>query len=212
MLATLVARPFQLNNWVYEEKYDGDRLLAYKEGTWIRLLSRNAKDCTIRFPNIVASIRKLKPVSLLLDGEVVVFDRKRISRFQLLQQEKGEPTFAVFDCLYIDGRDLRHEPLSERRRMLEGVVTSARPLLLSHRLDKNGLKAYEYQQFKPLIRTNSAFSDPPLEKGIVFLAPRLVGQISYQELTADHRLRQPVFLGLRDDKRVGEVLLPTSGG
>jgi bifunctional non-homologous end joining protein LigD len=296
MLATLVAKPFHLANWVYEEKYDGDRLLAYKEGTLIRLLSRNAKDRTMRFPKIAAAIQNLKPVSLLLDGEVVVFDRRRISRFQLLQENKGEPTFALFDCLYIDGRDLRHEPLSERRRILEEVATFARPLLLSHRLDRNGLKAYEiakrrgyeglvakdllspyiekrskfwlkvkvhqedefviggftqpqgqrqyfgalllgaykrgkllyvgkvgtgfdrvnlrslYQKFKPLVRTNSAFSDPPSEKGIAFLAPRLVAQVSYQELTADHRLRQPVFLGLRDDKKADEISLPAAAG
>jgi len=57
-----------------------------------------------------------------------------------------------------------------------------------------------YQKFEPLVRRNSAFSEPPPEKNTTFLAPRLVAQISYQELTADGKLRQPVFLGLRDDK------------
>ena len=294
MLATLVAQPFHADNWVYEEKYDGDRLLAYKEHARVRLLSRNAKDRTTRFPNIAQAIAKLEPISLLIDGEVVVFDRQNISRFQLLQEGKGKPTLAVFDCLYVDGKDLRRRPLSERRRILGEVVRSGGSLLLSGRLDKNGLKSYEvakrrgyeglvakdlsspyverrskfwvkvkvqqedefvigcftephgsrqhfgalllgeyknakllyvgkvgtgfdratlrslYQKFKPLVRRNSAFTEPPSEKNTTFLAPRLVAQISYQELTADGKLRQPVFLGLRDDKQPQEVLMPTT--
>src|SRR5215469_16365770 len=80
MLATLVAKPFHKIGWVYEEKYDGDRLLAYKEDFRIRLLSRNAKDHTLRFPKIVDAISRIHATTLLLDGEVVVFDRKRVSR------------------------------------------------------------------------------------------------------------------------------------
>ena len=94
MLATLVSEPFDKPGWVYEEKYDGDRILAYKEEDRVRLLSRNGKDRTDRFPQIAAAIRILRPVTLLLDGEVVVFDTKGVSRFQLLQQGKGEPVYA----------------------------------------------------------------------------------------------------------------------
>ena len=61
MLATLVAAPFDKSGWVYEEKYDGDRILAYKEGDRVRLLSRNGKDRTDRFPGIAAAIRAAAP-------------------------------------------------------------------------------------------------------------------------------------------------------
>ena len=108
MLATLAAEPPHGHGWVFEEKYDGDRILAYKEGDRVRLLSRNGKDRTERFARIAATIRSLPRQSLLLDGEVVVFDREGVSRFQLLQQDKGEPVYAVFDCLFRDGEDLRH--------------------------------------------------------------------------------------------------------
>jgi bifunctional non-homologous end joining protein LigD len=53
--------------------------------------------------------------------------------------------------------------------------------------------------------------DPPREKDVTYLKPRLVAQISFQEWTADRKLRQPVFLGLRDDKRPEEVRLPAKG-
>jgi ATP-dependent DNA ligase len=56
MLATLVAEPFDRPGWVYEEKYDGDRMLAYKEGTRVELYSRSAEDNTGRFPEIVTAI------------------------------------------------------------------------------------------------------------------------------------------------------------
>ena len=65
-----------------------------------------------------------------------------------------------------------------------------------------------YRKFQPFMRSQTALLDPPREKGVVFLAPRLIAQISFEEWTADRKLRQPVFLGLRDDKLPRDVLLP----
>ena len=107
MLAMQVKEPFQRPGWVYEEKYDGYRLLAYKEGRRVTLLSRAAHDRTRTFPDIKAAVAGLKPRTLLLDGELVAFDRNHVSRFQLLQDGDAVPVYAVFDCLYIDGHDLR---------------------------------------------------------------------------------------------------------
>ncbi|MGA8366530.1 MAG: non-homologous end-joining DNA ligase [Candidatus Acidiferrales bacterium] len=292
MLATLVAEPFDRPGWVYEEKYDGDRILAYKEEDRVRLLSRNGKDRTDKLPRIAAAIRTLRSVTLLLDGEVVVFDSKRVSRFQLLQQGKGEPVYAVFDCLFCEGKDLRKEALSKRREAMDGAIGRGKTLVPSHRLAGNGLEAFRiakrrgyegvvakelaspyiesrstkwlkvkvhqedefviagytkpagsrkyfgalllgahdkgklryagkvgtgfdektlaalYRKFQPLVRSRAALEDPPGEKGLVFLSPRLVAQISFQEWTADRKLRQPVFLGLRDDKSPKEVVMP----
>lgn len=292
MLATLVEEPFDKPGWVYEEKYDGDRILAYKEGDRVQLLSRNAKDRTERFPRIAAAIRNLKPLTLLLDGEVVVFDREKVSRFQLLQQRKGEAVYAVFDCLFREGKDLRREPLSERRAAMEKSIGASKLLLPSRKLAANGIKAFRiaqrwgyeglvakdlsspyvearsnqwlkmkvhqedefviagytkpagsrqyfgalllgaydkgklryvgkvgtgfdqktlavlHRKFQPFVRSQLSLADPPREKGVVFLAPRLIAQISFQEWTADRKLRQPVFLGLRDDKRPQDVRLP----
>jgi bifunctional non-homologous end joining protein LigD len=143
MLATLVSSPFHKAGWVYEEKYDGVRLLAYKEGNRIQLLSRNEIDNTGRFPAIAAAIQKHAAASLLLDGEVVVFDPKNVSRFQLLQRSEGQAVYAVFDCLYVNGEDLRRKPLSQRREILEKTVPASKVFLLSRRLAENGLEAYK---------------------------------------------------------------------
>ena len=142
MLATLTSEPFDKAGWVYEEKYDGDRILAYKEDDRIRLLSRSGEDRTDRFPGIAQAILKLEPASLLLDGEVVVFDKRGVSRFQLLQQRGGEPSYAIFDCLFCQGKDLRGESLATRRTAMENAIGSSRVLLPSRRLATNGFEAF----------------------------------------------------------------------
>jgi len=68
MLATLVSEAFHRAGWVYEEKYDGERILAYKEGADVRLLSRNTKDYTVRFAESAAAIARLPARTLLFDG------------------------------------------------------------------------------------------------------------------------------------------------
>jgi len=143
MLATLVDSPFNKTNWIFEEKYDGVRMLAYKEGSKVSLISRNAIDRTERYPRIAEAIAKLKPDTLALDGEIVIFDSDKVSRFQFLQKGDGQPTFALFDCLYRDGKDLRKAPLSERRAALEQAVKPSSSLILSARLDADGVKAFE---------------------------------------------------------------------
>ena len=65
-----------------------------------------------------------------------------------------------------------------------------------------------YRRFRPLIRKQPDLVDPPRAKNVTYLSPKLVAQIAYQELTEDNKLRQPVFLGRRDDKSAREVSLP----
>jgi ATP-dependent DNA ligase len=65
-----------------------------------------------------------------------------------------------------------------------------------------------YAKLRPLARKIPPVKNPPREKGAVWVAPKLVAQIAFHEFTADERLRQPVYLGLRDDKNPAEVVLP----
>lgn len=294
MLATLTDQPFSRLGWIYEEKYDGYRLLAYKEGSNVTLLSRNGIDKTAAFPLIAASIVKLPARTLLLDGEAVSFDSRKVSRFQLVQQGSDAVSYAAFDCLYAVGRDFRREAQSGRRALLEEQLRVTKHIFPSRLLSSDGLEAYRKAQkrglegviakdqaspyvegrskywlkwkvrreeefviggftapggsrtkfgalllgaysgndlhyvgkvgtgftydsltslsraFAPLVRQSSAFVDPPRERDITFLNPKLVAQISFQEWTEDRKLRQPVFLGLRDDKKPRECILPAS--
>ena len=146
MLATLVDAPFDEPGWVYEEKYDGIRILAYKEGSRVTLLSRNNIDRSSSLPAITHAILALAPRTLLMDGEVVVFDRKKVSRFQLLQEGGENVRYAAFDCLYVNGQDLRRQPLSTRRVALEKSISGRDDLILSRRLAESGLKAFQIAQ------------------------------------------------------------------
>jgi bifunctional non-homologous end joining protein LigD len=289
MLATLVDEPFDRPNWIFEEKYDGVRMFAYKEGARISLLSRNGIDRTGGYPEIAQAVKTLNADTLLLDGEVVVFDGKRISRFQLLQQGKGTPKYAIFDCLFRNSKDLRKEPLSVRRQVVETVVRPEGILRVSAKLAENGLKAFRiaaqrglegivaknlqskydsrrsrewlkvkvhqeqefviggftkpkgsrvdfgalllgvygknglqfagkvgtgfdvetlnalHLKFRSLIQPKSPFVEPVKEPDVTFLKPKLVAQISFSEWTKDCKLRHPLYLGLRDDKKATEV-------
>ena len=64
-----------------------------------------------------------------------------------------------------------------------------------------------FRKFQPLVRAKPTVADPPREKNVTYLAPHLVAQIAYSEWTRDRKLRQPVFLGLRDDLSPREVKL-----
>jgi bifunctional non-homologous end joining protein LigD len=127
MAATQLPRPFHHAGWIYEEKVDGWRVLAYKDAAGVRLVSRNGKDLTRRFPELAAAVAELDPPTLLLDGEIAVFDRQLLSRFEWLRgRPKDEPamppTFIAFDCLYARGKDLRTQLLRVRRDVLEDLV------------------------------------------------------------------------------------------
>ena len=127
------------NGWVCEKKYDG--YLAHKERDRVQLLSRNAIDCTTGFAAVAAALRDLRPATLFLDAEVVVFDRQGVSRLQLLQNN-GQFVYTDFDCLFKNGRYLRPEPLSARRIILEQSVGPGQSNMAFRSLAANGLEAY----------------------------------------------------------------------
>ncbi len=147
MHATQVPRPFHTKGWVYEEKYDGWRMLAVKEAGRVRLISRNGRDHTKRFRDIADALAKLKPATFTLDGEVAVFDAQLVSRFEWLRHlDHGDlatpPLLMVFDLLQLGEKDYRLEPLKVRRRALEKLVKGQTLILPARRLSPNGFAAW----------------------------------------------------------------------
>ncbi len=148
MQPTQIARPFHHEGWVYEEKVDGWRMLAYKIAGTVKLVSRNGRDHTGRFPAIVAALRKLDATALILDGEVAVYDAQLVSRFEWLRHASPShlsilPLFMVFDCLQARGKDLRSQPLYVRRNVIEDVLDEQDMVLPVRRLADDGLKAWQ---------------------------------------------------------------------
>lgn len=124
-LATLKSSLPKGDNWIYELKYDGYRILAYVDNGNVRLMTRNDQDYTHHFPSIKKSLEKIKD-KVVLDGEVIV-TKDGISDFQSLQKyikdKKGpKPVYMAFDLLYYGGKDITDEPLKERRSSLKELL------------------------------------------------------------------------------------------
>jgi bifunctional non-homologous end joining protein LigD len=106
MAATLTQERFAGPEWIFERKFDGIRLLAFRQGGEVRLLSRNRlpQNC----PPIAAAIGKLAVHDVILDGE--------------LTWGSAGVAYHVFDLPWLDGRDLTPLPLHERRALLAALA------------------------------------------------------------------------------------------
>jgi bifunctional non-homologous end joining protein LigD len=287
---------------VLERKFDGERCVARKAGSEVRLESRTGKDLTGTYPQVSAAVSAQRSRDLLLDGEVVAYEGDQTS-FARLQQRLGltRPSseqvarfpvvYCVFDLLAVDGEDLTDRPFVERRSRLTRTIRSSSAVqhteawsddserrfaeacrsgwegLIAKRADapyvagrsKDWLKLkcvweqefviggyteptgsrtdfgallvgyYEQDslryagkvgtgytkatlhdlgaRLRKLETAQPAFVDArPIPRGVHWTRPNLVAQIGFAEWTSDARLRQPRFLGLRDDKSPAEVV------
>jgi ATP-dependent DNA ligase len=103
MAATLTQERFNGAEWSFERKFDGIRLLAYKKGKQVELLSRNRLPQNL--PSVAQAIAKLPHDQLILDGEIT--------------WGRGQLTYHIFDIMWIDGREAMSLPLEERRELLD---------------------------------------------------------------------------------------------
>ena len=302
--------------WTFEPKYDGIRVLAYAMPADVKLMTRNGKDKSQQFPEIVAALKKLAAQtkrSLVLDGEIVALVDGAPARFQELQSRmhvkeshiierhsSSSPAALILFDILMDGDDvLMQEPWSERRarlvkrvgkrvsdrlwitessegdgnKMLEKARREGWEGIIAKRIDsryepgnrsRNWLKlkiefrqefvvgGYTeprnsrehigalllgyfdkdrfiyvghtgggftrqgledmYRRLKPLEVKTSPFAETPkTNEKAHWVKPEVVVEVKFNEWTADRRLRQPIFLGVRDDKAAKEVALePTS--
>ncbi len=112
MAATLTQERFTGPEWVFERKFDGIRLLALKQGSEVRLLSRNRLLQNAAYASGVHAIADLPANELILDGEATGVWGNRADRI----------AYHVFDVLWLDGRDLTPQPLDVRREMLSALA------------------------------------------------------------------------------------------
>ena len=308
MLATLVDQPFSHAEWLYETKWDGVRAVCFLPGHGMRLVSRNDKDVTSRYPELATLPDTVAAATAILDGEIVAFDAQERPNFQLLQQRIGlknsaaiarlaheQPaTYCVFDLLYYNGWDVRSAALSDRKRLLRQILRPSSTARYSEHSVGDGLQRYAaarraglegiiakqcgspysagrsrswlkiktvqrqevviagytqprgtrpllgalvvglyqnkelqyvghvgggfdhqtlrqvYDLLQPLTTTRSPFAHPPqTNEPVQWVRPTLVCEVKFAEWTADRHLRQPIFLGLRDDKAPTECTIET---
>lgn len=125
--------------WIYEPKWDGFRVLVFRDGAEVLIQSRDEKPLNRYFPEMLDPLRKQLPAKSVLDGELVIardgrldFDALQLrihpaaSRVKLLAAQTPA-SIVFFDLLSRDDRDLRSQPFQKRRATLESILKSARP-------------------------------------------------------------------------------------
>jgi bifunctional non-homologous end joining protein LigD len=296
MLPTLVEKPFESPEWLFETKWDGVRAICAVTRDAVHAMSRTGRDLLPQFPELAMLRSAFKKLPLVIDGEIVSLDRKGRSSFQRLQPRINRLSgaadtpipvnFAVFDVLVMGVDDLRQEPLEQRKALLQKNLKANTFALFSSHIVKNGVKAFEkarrqglegivakrrdspyrsgrsrdwlkikvissqefvicgwteprgsrahfgalllgiydhgnlvyaghvgtgfdqralaalYQKLAPLETSRRPFLVlPKVNAAVHWVKPKLVAEVKFSEWTREGILRQPVYLGLRVDKR-----------
>jgi bifunctional non-homologous end joining protein LigD len=152
-LATLTRERFSDPAWIFERKLDGERCLAFRSGSRVRLMTRNQKEDTSTYPELAEALAAQQADDFIIDGEIVAFAKDETS-FSRLQQRLGvhhpgpelraqvPVYYYIFDVLWAGGRDVRAEPLRERKRLLRNLLTFDDPLRFTQHRDTEGEAYY----------------------------------------------------------------------
>ena len=164
MLASVIEKPFDDPNWLFEIKWDGYRAIAFIEAGKVRLVSRNQNDLTPRYIELRELAKFVHAKTAILDGEVVVLDEQGRSSFSLMQQRTGIRSpgrqaaprselpilYYAFDLLYLDGYDLRRVSLEERKRVLKEILTAGEMVRYSDHYAGQGIALFDAAKQKGL--------------------------------------------------------------
>jgi bifunctional non-homologous end joining protein LigD len=157
MLATLAMEPFSRPGWVFEIKYDGVRVIAERRGEEVRMLGRSGEDITARYPEIADALRGLSVEQIVLDGEIVAYDESgrpsfgRLQKRMLISRPRDVaavmarvPVRAVFfDCLALEGHDLRKLGLVDRKECLARALPPAGVIQAGDHIEEQGEAFFE---------------------------------------------------------------------
>ncbi|HLL25625.1 MAG TPA: non-homologous end-joining DNA ligase, partial [Kofleriaceae bacterium] len=152
MLCHTADAPFSSNDWIFELKYDGFRMLAFGGAGAASLRYRSSQDPTARYPELTSAIRALPIRDLVLDGEIVMFDgdgkpdfhklsfRGQMHKVSEVQRAamSAPVTFVVFDLLAAGGYDLRGLPLIVRKSFLQRILPKVGPLRYADHVPMQG--------------------------------------------------------------------------
>jgi bifunctional non-homologous end joining protein LigD len=153
MLATLTDAPFDDKGWIFEDKYDGFRMIATIEGGKVTLYSRNGRIISRHYIEVAKALESIKH-DAVIDGELVAIGTDGLSHFQLLQnarRDEAKLQYCAFDLMFQEGDDLRDLSLLERKKRLKAILPKHKLIAFSrHRAtfgtkffreaDRNGLE------------------------------------------------------------------------
>src|SRR5262245_33383781 len=158
MLATLIEKPFNNKEWLFELKMDGVRALVVKNGSKLNMWTRNANDLTRRFPSLAEAFADLPVDTVILDGEIVALDEKGHSHFNLIHlrihlsrprdiaaaEERIPVYFYAFDVLYLNGYNIMKFPLLERKAVLRKLIPDSNGWIrFADHVEEKGIRFFE---------------------------------------------------------------------
>jgi bifunctional non-homologous end joining protein LigD len=152
MLATLTDAPFDDQDWVFEDKYDGFRMVAEIERGKVTLYSRNGKIISHSYIEVAKALEGVKS-DAVIDGELVAIGKDGISHFQLLQnalRNEAKLLYCAFDLMFERGEDLRKRPLLERKKRLKAILPRDKLVAFSRHRKANGTKFFAEAERKGL--------------------------------------------------------------
>ncbi|MCQ6558432.1 ATP-dependent DNA ligase [Paenibacillus mendelii] len=150
MLVTMGTQAFDANDWIFEPKYDGWRILIHKEGKRVEAFTRNGRNVTSKFPELRKAMDAIHAHTVILDGEGVCFrdDRTIFDDFAYrgrlsdpikieAARQTHPATFVIFDVLYASS-DRRNELLLERKRILNEIVEPSQQFIPTMYVHEHG--------------------------------------------------------------------------
>lgn len=157
MLATLTEDYFSRDDWIYENKFDGERCLVFKKNGTVSLFSRNRKKINGEYPELAKALANQAVDNFIIDGEIVALNAEGISDFELLQsrinvkniveiqgRKKNIPIYyCIFDVMYVVGYDIRRLPLLVRKQILKKLLRYTKVLTYTEHKTGNGIQFFK---------------------------------------------------------------------
>ncbi|HEX3080068.1 MAG TPA: non-homologous end-joining DNA ligase [Puia sp.] len=166
MLCTLTKEVIQDDQYLYELKWDGYRIISSVQKGKVKMDSRSALNYTHKYPVVAKALAALKH-DVVLDGEVVVFNEEGLPDFDALQLYDGHDTpltYCLFDILWMDGYDLKKLPLTDRKEILRQLLKGNKILRYSESFD-DGPALYEQVVQKNMEGIVAKMKDSPYIPG-----------------------------------------------
>jgi bifunctional non-homologous end joining protein LigD len=152
MLATLTDAPFDDPDWVFEDKFDGFRMVAEIRRGKVALYSRNGKIVSQSYIEVAKALEGVQG-DAVIDGELVALGKDGVSHFQLLQnalRHEAKLLYCAFDLMFENGDDLRKLPLLERKERLKAILPRDKLIAFSHHRKATGKRFFAEAQQKGL--------------------------------------------------------------
>lgn len=168
MLATLTDAPFDDPGWIFEDKFDGFRMVAEIRSGKVALYSRNGKVISRSYIEVAEALEEVKG-DAVIDGELVALGKDGVSHFQLLQnalRHEAKLLYCAFDLMFADGEDLRTLRLLERKKRLKAILPRHKLIAFSSHRKGSGKKFFAEAERKRLEGIMAKRADSPYSSGI----------------------------------------------